>query len=470
MTVKLTVKTLGGVKFPIEVEDSETIKQVKEKIKEIKSWEVVSQKLIHKGKILADDKTVQECSIGDGEFLVCVLAKSKAAPAAPAAPASTPAATPAPSAAPASEASSTTPAAPSSPAPTPASSSVAATPAPAQASSGSSAVPVTPAPTSQSTPAAPSAPSRPSQPPADAFSGPAFDASVKQLTEMGFPEDQVRAALRAAYGNTERATDFLLNGIPDDVAVGMQDDAPMETSEEALGGSSGENANTSGASGPLDGLRRHPEFNNYRRIVQSNPGALSTVLQQLGNSNPELIEAINNNRAEFVAIMNEPIEEDDEDQGGNDMNDAGDDAGQGAGGLAGMLGGAGAPNIEQLMAMLQFMQQMPEEQRAQIAAQMGVPPEQLQAITQMPPEAMAQLMQGMMGGGAGGAGGIPPHAQVVRLTQEEMDAVNRLCELGFPKQACVEAYLLCDKNENMAANYLFTNPPEPMEEDNEGNQ
>ena len=44
----------------------------------------------------------------------------------------------------------------------------------------------------------------------------------------------------------------------------------------------------------------------------------------------------------------------------------------------------------------------------------------------------------------------------IELTEEEAAAIERLCELGFPKEACIEAYLLCDKDEEMAANLLFS--------------
>lgn len=65
---------------------------------------------------------------------------------------------------------------------------------------------------------------------------------------------------------------------------------------------------------------------------------------------------------------------------------------------------------------------------------------------------------GMPGAGAGGAGGHGGGANppgTIRVSQEEMDAINRLTQLGFPKHKAAEAYFACDKNEELAANYLF---------------
>lgn len=56
-------------------------------------------------------------------------------------------------------------------------------------------------------------------------------------------------------------------------------------------------------------------------------------------------------------------------------------------------------------------------------------------------------------GGHGGRGQPPPGS--IQVTQEEMDAINRLVSLGFPKHRAAEAYFACDKNEELAANFLF---------------
>ena len=60
-------------------------------------------------------------------------------------------------------------------------------------------------------------------------------------------------------------------------------------------------------------------------------------------------------------------------------------------------------------------------------------------------------------GGAGpGPGGARPHPPgTIQVSPEEMDAINRLIQLGFAKHKAAEAYFACDKNEELAANFLF---------------
>ena len=61
-----------------------------------------------------------------------------------------------------------------------------------------------------------------------------------------------------------------------------------------------------------------------------------------------------------------------------------------------------------------------------------------------------------------------PQGPAIRLTKEESDAVKRLQSLGnFSQAEAVQAYLACDKNEEMAANFLFE---QKMREEDEANK
>jgi UV excision repair protein RAD23 len=320
----------------------------------------------------------------------------------------------------------------------PAAAAAPATPAPAAATDTK-----TPAPPADASAPAPGAPAR-----ADEFPGEA----VENLVAMGFPEAEVRACLRASNGNPDIAVEFLTNGIPD----GMQQAAAL------VGGGAASSSPAATGGQSLAALRSHPQFDDLRRLVQSNPQMLQQVLTQIGQQQPELLQEINGNQALFLQMMNEPIVGAAPRSSGSSSSPGGG-AGAGGGGEggfpAGMMEGIGNP-----AQMAQMIQSMSPEELNQMAAMMGLSPDQLrttaQMIGQMPPEQLQQFMmqamggggaEGMMGGEDGGGGG----QQVLRLTEEEMAAVDRLTEMGFDRSEAAQAFLACDKNEALAANLLM---------------
>ena len=261
---------------------------------------------------------------------------------------------------------------------------------------------------------------------------------ITSLTSMGFPEPEVRHCLRAAHGNPDVAVEFLTNGIPEGVAEAA-------SFVQATTGSSTAAATTSSSSStttapPLQALRQHPQFNALRRLVQSNPAALQQILTQIGQQQPELLAEINANQAVFLEMMNEPV-----------VAEQPTAAASSSSSRAGMAPGDPAQ-------MAQLIQSMSDAEVQQMATMMGLTPEQLrqtaQIIGQMPPDQLNQFMMQAMGG-AGGGGGDTGGGQVLRLTPDEMAAVDRLTEMGFDRSDAAQAFLACDKNEALAANLLM---------------
>ncbi|KAG1858170.1 hypothetical protein F4604DRAFT_1795255 [Suillus subluteus] len=379
--MKLTIKTLQQKMFQLEAEGSETIADLKQKISNTQGHSVESQKLIFSGKILTDDKTVASCEIKEKDFLVLMVSKSKPQPPPVIASTSTPqpeAAAPAPAPA---------PAAPQVLAPAP------AAPAPA--------------------PVAPSVPSAvPAAAPVTAdgsfLTGEALQSTINNMVEMGFEREQVTRALRASFNNPDRAVEYLMTGIPAHLmheaagpaarpaqtggvapttpaasvptsAAPAAQPAPVAPTgqpqnlfqlaqqQQQQPGSRGTATAGAGAGvGEIDleALRNHPQFQQLRQLVQTNPNLLAPLVQQIMEQNPHLGQLFESN-----------------------------------------------------------------------------------------PEALMQLLNG--GDEGEGDGAVPPGAQVIHITPEEQAAIGRLEALGFSRQKAAEAYLACDKNEELAANYLF---------------
>ncbi|CAH0492027.1 unnamed protein product [Peronospora farinosa] len=433
--MKLTIKTLQGVAFSLDAELTDAVLAVKQKIEEMQQFPVTQQKLIHAGKVLKDDSTLAEYNVKENDFLVVMVTKPKAAkPPSAAAATTTSSASTAPASA-TTAAAAVTPISALAPNTSSASSSTSAT---APAVSTPSAAPATTAVNSSTGDGS------------NVMSAEQMGATVQQLVDMGFPEDQVRSALRAAFNNPERAVEYLMTGIPDQVAAPLQTAATLAGAGAVAGiGGGDETTNT------LEALRNHPQFDALRQLVQSNPAALPAVLQQIGAQSPELLRLIHQNQDRFVQMLNEPI-------GTRETGSASSSAGAAPFDL-GMGGGGGMPTPQQIQ---QLVDSLTPEQQTQMAAQMGMSPEQLRGLSQMlsnlPPGAMEQMMASMgggglegLGGGAGAGTGAGAGGHRIMLSEEEAAAVDRLCEMGFERTDVIQAYLACDKNEALAANFLM---------------
>ncbi|KAI9287378.1 XPC-binding domain-containing protein [Umbelopsis sp. AD052] len=363
--MKLTFKTLQQKQFQLDVDEASSVADVKKKIEETQGHPVATQKLIFSGKILADDNTVASYNIGEKDFLVVMVSKPKVTKAST-------------SSAPATPSKAETPEQPKTSEPE----KVVTTETPPATGASTAA-----AATAETTTTTTTTEESKSLNASDALvTGQQYEEAIQNMMEMGFPRDQVIKAMRASFNNPDRAVDYLFSGIPEHL-LQEQSSAEHESAEQegdnnapvadtdmgddtpqnlfAAAAQQSQQQQQGGGGSDLSFLRSNEQFQQLRQLVQANPNLLQPLLQQVGQTNPELLRIINNDPQAFLQMLAE---------GGDD-----DDEGTTA----------------------------------------------------------------------------PAGSQVIQVTQEEKEAIDRLEGLGFDRASVIEAYFACDKNEELAANFLF---------------
>lgn len=230
------------------------------------------------------------------------------------------------------------------------------------------------------------------------------DAAIANMESMGFPRADIDRAMRAAFFNPDRAVEYLLNGIPESALQEQQQAAPAQgrgpaSPPPATGG------NTGAAAGSAEG---------------DQPQNLFDLAAQAG-------------------------------QGGRGSGGAG--ARGGAGGALGNNSLDFLRNNPQFQQLRQLVQQQPTMLEP-ILQQVGAGNPQLAQLIASHPEQFLQLLAEDTDDDAP----LPPGAQAISVTEEEREAIERLCRLGFERDLVIQAYFACDKNEELAANFLFDQP------------
>ena len=70
----------------------------------------------------------------------------------------------------------------------------------------------------------------------------------------------------------------------------MEEEGGDEEDEEMAGEDAATAAALGGAGNPLNALRQQPQFQQLRQLVQQQPHLLPAILQQIGQTNPQLLQ------------------------------------------------------------------------------------------------------------------------------------------------------------------------------------
>ncbi|XP_028648582.1 UV excision repair protein RAD23 homolog B [Erpetoichthys calabaricus] len=108
--------------------------------------------------------------------------------------------------------------------------------------------------------------------------------------------------------------------------------------------------------------------------------------------------------------------------------------------------------IQQNPSLLPALLQQIGRENPQLLQQISSHQEQFIQMLNEPAQEAGGQGAGVLEAGGGGGGGQMNYIQV---TPQEKEAIERLKALGFPEGLVIQAYFACEKNENLAANFLL---------------
>lgn len=253
--------------------------------------------------------------------------------------------------------------------------------------------------------------------------------TVDRIMEMGYQREEVELALRAAFNNPDRAVEYLLMGIPEHLQQRLN--ASSNTNEQSTNEDNSNNNN-----------------NNTASNAELPPDEDDLFAQATGSNTPN-----DNSIAQ---------------QGANDT--ANPLSSEGA---TGSVPGSIGLTVEDLLALRQVISGNPEALAPLLENLSSRYPQLRQQIMGNPEAFIAMLLEAVgdnlndmddftapeaLEGAEPMTTGATDETVMPQLdiTPEDEVAINRLCELGFERTLVIQVYFACDKNEEIAANMLFS--------------
>ncbi|XP_061495960.1 UV excision repair protein RAD23 homolog A isoform X5 [Rhineura floridana] len=110
--------------------------------------------------------------------------------------------------------------------------------------------------------------------------------------------------------------------------------------------------------------------------------------------------------------------------------------------------------IQQNPALLPALLQQLGQENPHLLQQISQHQEQFIQMLNEPLGEMAEIAD--IEGEMGAIGEEAPQMNYIQVTPQEKEAIERLKALGFPESLVIQAYFACEKNENLAANFLLS--------------
>ncbi|XP_023119135.1 RAD23 homolog A, nucleotide excision repair protein b isoform X1 [Amphiprion ocellaris] len=462
----ITLKTLQQQTFKIEIDPELTVKALKEKIEEDRGKDAfpsAGQKLIYAGKILNDDTPLEEYKIDEKNFVVVMVTKPKATPPPQTAPqpALQPATTPAPAAAP--EPASGTTQIPSTPthtlsAPIPAPQSMPPTESPLPAPENTQLASVEAAAALDLHSATDSAPAASgssatlasaSVPAPDAVQAAPASAPALCPTPAAQPEEKPREDPESEPPATVPVQQSSASSLVDELGL-LEEAASILVTGPAYENLVSEIMSMGYEREQVVAALR-ASYNNPDRAVEYLLMGIPVEASELPRQEPVRQSALPNPSTPATQPPQQPP------AASNRPVSASQPPTAGGGSVS-----TGNPleflrNQPQFQQMRQIIQQNPALLPA-LLQQLGRDnPQLLQQITQHQ-ERFVQMLNEPRSGDTGEEGAEAqgsPHTNYIQVTPQEKEAIERLKALGFPEGLVIQAYFACEKNENLAANFLL---------------